>query len=100
LRFDVEHSPSLPDAVRQRLKQLAGKRITEDGVLIIEAKQFRTQEQNRQEAIKRLVNLIRRATEKPKLRRKTKPSAAAKEERLQAKRRRSETKRLRQLRES
>ena len=95
LRFDVANSPSLPDDVRMRLTQLAGKRMTEDGILVIEAKQFRTQEKNRQEALNRLVKLIRQAVPKPKVRRKTKPSAASKKRRLSAKRRRSEMKRLR-----
>lgn len=95
LRFDVAQSPTLPDDVRQRLVRLAGKRLTDDGVLIVEAQQFRTQEQNRQDAIDRLVELIREAAKKPKPRRRTKPSRAAKERRLTAKRRRSERKRLR-----
>jgi len=68
LRFDVGRSPSLPDDVREHLIHLAGRRITEDGVLIIEARRFRTQERNRQDAIGRLVALIRKAAEKAKLR--------------------------------
>ncbi len=95
LRFDVRHSPSLPDEVRERLIHLAGKRITDSGVLIIEARRFRTQEQNRQDAMQRLVELIRRAARRPKSRRKTGPSRAARERRLAAKQRRSEKKRLR-----
>ncbi len=95
LRFDVRHSPSLPDEVRERLIHLAGKRITDSGVLIIEARRFRTQEQNRQDAMRRLVELIRRAARRPKSRRKTGPSRAARERRLAAKQRRSEKKRLR-----
>ncbi|RMG49348.1 MAG: aminoacyl-tRNA hydrolase [Acidobacteria bacterium] len=96
LRFDVRRSPSLPDDVRQRLIALAGNRITSDGVLIIEAQQFRSQKQNREAAIQRLVELIRRAAEKPKVRRPTRPTREARRRRLEAKRRRSETKRLRQ----
>ena len=96
LRFDVAHSPSLPDDVRERLIRLAGRRMTEDGVLIIEARRFRTQDRNRQDAIDRLVALIRRASKKPKRRRKTKPTRASEEQRLEAKRRRSERKRMRQ----
>ena len=96
LRFDVAHSPSLPDDVRERLIRLAGRRMTEDGVLIIEARRFRTQDRNRQDAIDRLVALIRKASETPKPRRKTKPRLASKEQRLEAKRRRSERKRMRQ----
>jgi ribosome-associated protein len=95
LRFDVRHSPSLPAEVKERLIRLAGKRLTDSGVLIIEARRFRTQEQNRQDAMNRLVELIRRAARRPKTRRKTGPSRAARERRLAAKRRRSEKKQLR-----
>lgn len=95
LRFDVRHSPSLPAEVRERLIHLAGKRVTDRGLLIIEARRFRTQEQNRQDAIERLVELIRRAARRPRSRRKTAPSRAARERRLAAKRRRSEKKRWR-----
>jgi ribosome-associated protein len=97
LRFDVANSPSLPAVIRERLIQLAGQRMTDEGILIITAKEFRTQEQNRQAALKRLINLIRKAAEAPKVRRKTKPSLRAKEQRLQAKRRHGEVKRLRQI---
>jgi ribosome-associated protein len=96
LRFDVAHSPSLPDDVRERLIRLASSRMTEDGVLIIEAKRFRSQGRNRQDALNRLVKLIRRAARKPETRRKTRPTRASKERRLEDKRRRSEIKRLRQ----
>ena len=95
LRFNVVNSPSLPEEVRQRLTQIAANRITKDGVLILEASRFRAQEQNRQEAIDRLVELVRRAAHKPRPRKKTRPSAASIERRLQEKRRRSQTKRLR-----
>ena len=95
LRFDVANSPSLPDAARERLIRLAGKRITSDGALIIEAGQFRSRERNRQDAIHRLFKLIRKAARKPKARRKTKPTRASKERRLKNKRRRSEIKRMR-----
>jgi ribosome-associated protein len=95
LRFDVANSPSLPDTVRERLVHLAGSRMTEDGVLIVEARRFRTQDRNRQDAINRLVKLIRKAARKPKTRRKTKPTRASKERRLRNKRRRSEIKRMR-----
>jgi ribosome-associated protein len=95
LRFDVHNSPSLPADVRQRLMRLAGSRMTEEGTLIITAQRFRSQERNRQDAVDRLVRLIRKAAEKPKLRRKTKPSRAARQRRLDAKRRRGKTKRLR-----
>ncbi len=96
LRFDVANSPSLPNDVRRRLVRLAGKRMTEDGVLIIEARRFRTQEQNRQDALDRLVALIRQAAQKIKSRRKTKPTTASKQQRLETKHRRSQTKRRRQ----
>ena len=98
LRFDV-HSPSLPREVRSRLRLLAGKRITDEGILLIEAAKFRTQEQNREEAIKRLIALIRKATVKPKLRKKTKPSQASKEARLIEKKKRGETKKNRRNRD-
>jgi len=95
LRFDVNHSPSLPEEVRNRLLHQARNRINEEGILVIEAKQYRTQEQNRQEAIDRLVEWIRRAAERPKERRKGGVPPAEKLRRLEAKRRRSEVKRLR-----
>jgi len=94
LRFDVPRS-SLPSEVKQRLTAMAGSRITADGVLVIEAREYRTQGQNREAARARLVELIRRAAVRPKSRRKTKPTKAAKERRLEGKRRRSETKRAR-----
>lgn len=96
LRFNVARSVSLPQDVRERLVRLAGRRITRGGVLVIDARRFRTQERNRQDALERLLRLIRKAAERPKPRRKTKPTLAAKKRQLQAKRRRSETKRLRQ----
>ncbi|MEW5802802.1 MAG: alternative ribosome rescue aminoacyl-tRNA hydrolase ArfB [bacterium] len=92
LRFNAAHSPSLPENVRQRLLRLAGRRITTDGVLVIAAQRFRTQERNRQDAVERLVELIRMATRQPKPRHKTGPTRASKERRLEAKRRRSEIK--------
>ncbi len=97
LRFDVKNSPSLPDQVRYRLIRLGGRRITEHGILIIEARRFRTQERNRQDAIDRLVKLIQKASEKPKARIKTRPSLASKERLLAAKKRRSRIKRMRRL---
>ncbi len=96
LRFDVANAPTLPDEVRERLVRLAGKRMTEAGVLILTARRFRTQEKNRRDAVDRLVNLIRKATEIPKPRIKTKTPPGVNERRLQEKRRRSETKRSRQ----
>ena len=94
LRFDVSQA-DLPGDVRQRLIQQAGKRMTGDGVLIIEARRFRDQERNRQDALNRLIELVREAAKKPKTRRKTKPTARSKERRLDSKRRRSQTKRTR-----
>jgi ribosome-associated protein len=95
LRFNVQDSASLPEEVKQRLVRLAGKRINTEGILIIEARQYRTQEQNRQAALRKLVRLIQAAAAPPKPRRKTKPTAASIQRRLEAKRRRSETKRMR-----
>ncbi len=95
LRFDVGNSPSLPGDVRTRLIRLAGKRVTQDGILIIEARQFRTQERNREDAIGRLTDLIRKATERPKPRKKTKPSKAAKERRIESKKLRGSVKKMR-----
>jgi len=95
LKLGVGNSPSLPGDVRARLIRLAGRRITRDGILIIEARRFRTQERNREDAIGRLKELIRRAAEKPKTRKKTKPSKAAKMRRIESKKRRSEIKRMR-----
>jgi ribosome-associated protein len=95
LRFDVGNSPSLSGDVRTRLIRLAGRRITQDGILLIEARQFRTQERNREDAILRLVELIRQAAQRPKLRKKTKPSRAAKERRIEGKKQRGKVKQMR-----
>ena len=97
LRFDVANSPSLSgyDEVRRRLLMLAGERVTEDGVLIIEARRFRTQRANRQDALNRLVELIRKAAQEPRVRRKTMPTFGSRMHRLETKHRRSETKQLR-----
>ncbi len=97
LRFDVKNSPSLSDQVRYRLTLLAGRRITEHGILIIEARRFRKQERNRQDAIDRLIKLIQKASERPKARIKTKLSRASKERLLAAKKRRSNIKRMRRI---
>ena len=95
LRFDVRAS-SLPEEVKERLIHIAGNRMTSEGVLLIEAKRFRTQEQNREDAIQRLIELIRRALVKPRARKRTKPTEAAKEERLKEKKKRGEIKKMRQ----
>ena len=95
LRFDVVKSPTLPEDVRRRLLRLGGKKITEKGVLVIDARRFRTQDRNRQDALKRLVALIERASRKPKPRKKTRPTAASKRRRLEGKHQRSEIKLMR-----
>jgi ribosome-associated protein len=91
LRFDVRVA-ALPDDVHRRFIRLAGSRMTKDGVLVIEAQRHRSQERNRQDALDRLVALLRQATVRPKKRIKTRPSRAAKQRRLDAKRRRARTK--------
>jgi ribosome-associated protein len=96
LRFDVIRSPSLPEKVRRRLIRVAGRRITEDGVIVLDARRFRSQEQNRRDARERLVALIQKAAEVPKSRRRTQPTAASKARRLAEKRRRAAKKRIRQ----
>ena len=97
LRFDVAHSPSLSksEEVRGRLISLARGRLSGKGVLIIEARRFRTQGANRQDAVGRLVDLIRKAAQKPQIRRKTRPTRTSKTRRLEAKRHRAKAKRLR-----
>ena len=95
LRFDVAKSPSLSDDVRNRLISLARKRITEEGVLVINARRFRTQGANRQDAMERLMELVRKAAQKPPIRRKTRPTLGSKMRRSEAKRRRAQTKRSR-----
>ncbi len=100
LRFDVRHSPSLPPDVRARLARLAGSRLTQDGVLVITAQRFRTQERNREDARERLYELIRQAAVRPKPRRPTRPTAASRERRIEGKKRRAGVKRLRAARPS
>ncbi len=95
LRFDARHSPSLPEPVRARLEKLAGSRLTKDGIVVIFADRFRTQERNRADALERLLQLIRRAAVLPKPRRPTRPTAASKERRLKGKSERSGVKQLR-----
>ena len=95
LRFDAAHSPSLPEDVRDRLMRLAGKRLTDEGVIVIDARRFRSQDKNRKDARERLAALIREAAQRPKRRRKTRPTMASKERRLKGKRRRSQIKRVR-----
>ena len=95
LRFDVAHSPSLPEDVRARLIALSGNRLTKDGVLVIVARSHRTQERNRAEARAKLTDLIIRAATPPKPRRATKPTAASKRRRLESKIARARIKRTR-----
>ena len=95
LRFAVKESPNLAQDIKERLTRLAGSRMTDDGVLIIEAKRYRSQEKNRLDAIQRLVKLIQQAAEPPKPRKKTRPGAGAAAVRMADKRKRSETQRLR-----
>ncbi|MBT4934133.1 MAG: aminoacyl-tRNA hydrolase [Rhodospirillaceae bacterium] len=92
LRFDARHSKALSNAVYLRLKSLAGRRMTSEGIIIIEAKQFRSQERNREDALNRLTALIREAAEPPKYRRPTRPSKKAKAKRMDTKKQRGQTK--------
>lgn len=96
LRFDVRRSRSLPEPVRQRLARLAGRRLTREGVIVITAERFRTQERNREDARERLLALIREAAITPRPRRPTKPTAASRERRIETKKRRGDIKSLRQ----
>lgn len=95
LRFDAAGSPSLPEDVRDRLLRLAGNRLTTGGLIVIDARRYRTQQRNRDDALGQLVELIRKAAVKPKVRRKTKPTAASQAERRAAKEQRSRTKSMR-----
>jgi ribosome-associated protein len=95
LRFDVDSSPSLPEDVKLRLRKAAGNRMTDRGVLVIKAERFRSQERNREDAKQRLIALIQKAAQRPKRRKKSRPTAASKERRLQNKRHRSRIKDLR-----
>ncbi len=95
LRFNVDASAALDPDTRLRLKQLAGRRINREGVIVITAERFRTRERNRADALERLVDLIRRAAQRPKMRRATRPSRGQREARLDTKARRAQLKRLR-----
>ncbi len=95
LRLDLARAGSLPEGVRARALRLAGRRATREGVLVIQAQSFRTQERNRADAVGRLVALLRAAAHPPRVRRATRPTLGAKRERMDAKTRRGETKRLR-----
>lgn len=95
LRFDAANSASLPEDVRARLLALAGRRATRDGAIVIEAKRYRTQERNREDALERLAVLIRRAAERPKPRKKSRVGPAARRRRVESKRRQGARKQLR-----
>lgn len=95
LRFDAAGSPSLPEAVRQRLLRLGGSRVDKRGVLTIEARRYRDQSRNRDDALERLVKLVRKAAQPPAPRRRTTPSPASRQRRLDDKRRRGERKKAR-----
>lgn len=95
LRFNAAHSPSFSEDTRQRLMKLAGRRLTKDGEIVLFADRFRTQERNRQDAIDRLTDLIRRAAYRPAVRKATRPTLASKKRRMDAKKQRSRTKALR-----
>ncbi len=95
LRFDIWGNVTLPIDAKTRLVKLAGQRVTNEGILIIEARRFRTQEQNREDAIERFATLVRKSLEAPKPRKKTRPTAGSKEKRLQSKKKRSEIKKTR-----
>lgn len=96
LRFDIRHSPSLDWEMKERLIKLAGSRVTDEGILVIEAKRYRTQEQNRVDAVQRLTTWIQKALEKPKVRRATRPSASSRAARVDEKKKRGDIKRMRQ----
>jgi ribosome-associated protein len=100
LRFDLAGSASLPDGVKARLARLAGSRLTQDGVLVISAQRFRSQQRNREDAVERLFEMIRQAEEAPKRRRATRPTLGSERRRLAAKGVRSGTKALRRKPES
>jgi len=95
LRFDVRHSPSLPEPVRRRLERLAGRRLTGEGILVLTAHRHRTRERNRADALERLIELISKAAVPPVPRRPTRPTTASKQRRLEAKKRRGRNKQLR-----
>jgi ribosome-associated protein len=95
LRFDVRNSPSLPEYVREKLEHVAGRRLSSDGVLLIAAQRFRSQLRNREDAIERLVELVRTAAIRHAVRRPTRPTLGSRKRRLEAKGQRSETKRMR-----
>jgi len=96
LRFDVRNSPSLTVEVKEQLTKMAGTRITQEGILVIEAKRYRTQEQNRADALLRLAVLLEKATHRPKVRHPTRPSLSARVKRVESKKKRGAVKKQRQ----
>ncbi len=98
LRFDVDRSLALPHEAKSRLKHITGRRLTSDGLLIIEARRYRTQDQNREDAIRRFDHLLRLALQRPKRRLPTRATAASREKRLDSKRKRGQVKKTRQSR--
>lgn len=92
LRFDLMNSPNLPDGMKSRAAKLAGQKLTRDGVVVISADRFRTQERNRDDALARLLDLLREAAVVPKVRRKTRPTLASKKRRIEGKKHRSKIK--------
>ncbi|MCG6123075.1 MAG: aminoacyl-tRNA hydrolase, partial [Microvirga sp.] len=95
LRFDMRGSPSMSDEVKERLAVIAGQRLTKDGVIVISAQSHRTQERNREDALARLVDMIRRAAVRPRPRRPTRPTLGSKKRRLASKTKHGETKAMR-----
>jgi len=95
LRFDLNHATYLPDSVRRRIAALAGRRMTDAGVVLIDARRFRSQEQNRKDALDRLIRMVRQSTRTPRRRRATEPTPGSRHRRMQTKRHRSDTKRQR-----
>jgi len=100
LRFNVRGSPSLPDGVRERLEHLAGSRLTRDGYLVIIAQRHRMQGRNREDALERLIDLIRRAAVAPRVRRPTKPTKASRRRRVEAKKHRAGLKQMRRVKQT
>ena len=96
LRFDVSNSPSLPGEIKQRLIKLAGARMTRDGEVVLDAKRYRSQERNRADAVQRLMHLIEKASQQPKVRHATRPSLASNRKRMESKKRHAAIKKERQ----
>ena len=96
LRFDVRNSPYLTAEMKERLAGMAGTRMTQDGILVIEAKRYRTQEQNRADALMRLAVMVEKATHRPRVRHATRPSLTARVKRVETKKKRGAVKKLRQ----